>query len=761
MIVIRLDNVLQKSYLAMMFFATLLLGSSVILADATPPCMMGEPKEIWHSYDDIYTGKVVSISNQIDEGVDSWLPTIAGVRIDFELEHLLKGNPHTSWHINVPLETYCPGDFCVSGADHYTIGSEIFYINGFNGNGYPFGGACGISEVKAEHWMVQEFFDYFEEIYGVPVKKSFHTLGDKTKCDNSEHLPVLRDNNKRACVSEKTSQKMNWNIIENIGIQFQNITNTEIKYDYPLSSKTTQVTNSPSSPYYQFDSEITLSKLPKIGETATIVMTYTNLEENSQRYEEDTVHFTISENFRFTNIDEKDIEHSHDGSYSYYSEEFPSIKQHHENTFSVTIKAVSEGYGSISVGGRGYQHQFMVFVDRDQTLLVEDYYKLHYPVPNMQTFTKQTESVIQIEPTIIPPKQNLLACKFSADVMTKEEATCEKDRKHFEYGYKVLYGNDTPETKYDDYQIYEENPVVDVSDSSGSEAHNVMDSYKITIPKLPTLNKTGEMVVSFITIDDSFKFDFIKNAYMFMEISNNLDFVGIPADEIENLWNGKKRFVYPDAYVILEPDQTHTLFATIKALKTGTGEISVYVGTYGNHLEDKDQRTINYEMVIGDNETLLMDDYYKKYLSVPLNISETEESSIVINTSWWAGECIGRCSEDITLTSNMVVYHSNGDSSLSSSCPEIRHELPFSEEEWQSLIKLVDLEKFYELPDVIGSPGETDGAIVYIEIFDGERSKRITFETPDELPEVEEFVIELKNITDDLSSKYYSHCLLD
>lgn len=580
---------------------------------ATPPCTMGNSSPIWQSYDDIYTGKVVSISNQTDyvkgdPELNEWQKK-ADVRINFELEHLLKGNPNTSWNTNVPLETYCPGDFCVFGADHYTIGTEIFYVENFNGNGYSFDGACGIGigKVQSDHWSL----DYFEEIYGVPVEKSTHINGEKTKCTNSEHLLVLRDNNKRACVSEKTSHKLNWNVIENIGIQFQNTTNTEIKYDYPLSSKTTQVKNSGSSPYYQFDSEITLSKLPKIGETATITMTYTNLEENSQSYEEDIVQFYISEHFRFVGIDEKDIEYPGYGKSSYYYEKFPSIKQHHENTFSVTIEAVSEGYGIIDIGGRGYQHQFMVFVDEDETLLVEDYYKLHYPIPETQIFTKQTKLILKPEPVIIPPTQYLPSC---SEPFIDEKLPC-TDKTHFEYGYKVLYGNDTTKTKFD-YQLSEKIINVYSDKQRTSNAVNIIDNYNITITNLPTINETSEITVSLTVADyDLPPHLFPSNPYMFIEISDNFAFVGVPTDEIRyDGWPYKKQFVHPMFNHSLESNYTETLFATIKALSTGTGEISVYVGEYTYYIENENERTVNYKMVIGEDETLLMDDYYNKHL---------------------------------------------------------------------------------------------------------------------------------------------------
>ena len=122
-------------------------------ADATPPCAIYDLDRTWLASDNIYTGKVVAVTPQQpdhaqgDDGTTDVDPE-RSVRIDFELEHILKGYPqHTSWQYRVPPETHCPGDFCVEGADHYTLGSEVFYITNSDGNIIS-DGACGIGTSK-------------------------------------------------------------------------------------------------------------------------------------------------------------------------------------------------------------------------------------------------------------------------------------------------------------------------------------------------------------------------------------------------------------------------------------------------------------------------------------------------------------------------------------------------------------------------------------------------------------------------------------
>ncbi len=671
-------------YIPLLFAASILLVH-LIPAEATPPCMMGEPVDVWISYDDIYTGKVVSISNQTeyiknDPELSEWQKS-ADVRINFELERLLKGNPQTSWHYAVPLESYCPGDFCVSGSDHFLIGTEIFYIDNFNGNGYSFDGACGIGYITDQSRTAKELLGYFEDIYGFSVPKSPHSLGEKTTCNNNEHVLVLRDNNKRACVTEKTSHKMNWNEITNEGIQFQNNTNVDVTYDYPLSSKTTQIKNGYSSSHYQFDSEVTLSKLPKIGETAEIIMTYTNLEEDSQPYEEDIVQFIISSNFRFVDIDYEDISSFHPR-YGIYSEEFQSIKQNHENTFSVTIKAVAEGHGSIGVGGRGSQHQFIVHVDKDQTLLVEDYFRNYYPVTNTNLYDNNNDKIIETlrESTEtegisrVSCKDMILANSGSISYGIDPNDPCD-ETKTFEYGYKIVHENNTEKTK--DYEIIETGELKQtiealtdkkkqdlltninnkerfILDKSGQPSladkiknykesiqrstqelerlgalDNIMDSYEIKLSKLPTLYEAGEIEVSFTTTKEDYsKLDFVRSPHMFIEISDNLDFVGIPEKEIKqtgySTWS-KKQFAYGHPFFTsfhLESDQKHTLFATIEASRLGSANISIYVGDISDFIYDDNRRTKTFQIVIGEDETLLIDDYFKKHLSDVETFSE-------------------------------------------------------------------------------------------------------------------------------------------
>ena len=148
-----------------------------------------------------------------------------------------------------------------------------------------------------------------------------------------------------------------------------------------------------------------------------------------------------------------------------------------------------------------------------------------------------------------------------------------------------------------------------------------------------------------------------------------------------------------------------------------------------------------------------------------IKINFNENSSIqTISTGWWIGDCpifdsnsqisFGTCQEDTTLTSNTINF--NGED-LSSTCPQLLDE-SYSEK-WNYLVDLIDLRKFNALPDNIGCPGCADAPIHHIEISDGQNSKRVQFETSDELPGIEEFASALYNITYDINSEYSTICL--
>lgn len=112
-----------------------------------------------------------------------------------------------------------------------------------------------------------------------------------------------------------------------------------------------------------------------------------------------------------------------------------------------------------------------------------------------------------------------------------------------------------------------------------------------------------------------------------------------------------------------------------------------------------------------------------------------------IRSSWGGVGCLGICSQHIlTITANKTTFSElTGDPSQNS----IR-EFQTTDEQWKNLTNLINFEKFNTLPDVIGGPGDTDAPIWRIEISDGIRTKKVTFESLNELSEMKYLALELE-----------------
>lgn len=377
---------------ATMLLTLALAAAGAGQANATPPCAIYPDTTAWLGFDNIYTGKVVEVT-YLPEGTAGQHPE-NDVRIDFELEHVLKGYPErTSWQYHVPSETYCPGGFCMMGAGHYALGSEVFYITDDDGNLIS-DGACGIGTSKVDdgdYWTLpDEFFDLFEDIYGFSPPKD-------DPCPDG-HVLVTRGAEGFACVLPSTAEKEGWASFDLMEYQSRK-SGGQVAYDYPLSSEATTVINGET--YSEI--KVTLSNLPRVGETAEIAMEYTHLHEYSDITPHELKRVMIPPNFEFAGMEEEenvDVVTSRSGRTLYiaYSEPFVPLERGQTDSMSATIRAVSEGPAWISAGGTYGADQrssfstagYSVVVGADQTLLVKDYIRVNNPMPDMSAFKTTT-----------------------------------------------------------------------------------------------------------------------------------------------------------------------------------------------------------------------------------------------------------------------------------------------------------------------------------------------------------------------------------
>ena len=366
-------------------------------ADATPPCLTDTIDRAWLAYDNIYTGKVVAVTPQQSDPAQNGAGTTDrypehSVRIDFELEHVLKGYPpHTSWKHQAPPEIYCPGDFCVGGADYFTLGSVFFYVA--NSDGYVSQyNSCGLGKAEINDGMYRtssyDFFGYFEEIYGfLPPKNN--------PCSNPDHVLVLRENDRLACVRPSTAEKKIWDIFDMREYQANRPNGQEAVHEYSQSSERTTAINWET--YSKVN--VTLSNMPKIGETAEVVMVYTHLHEHGSTAPNELKKILVSPNFEFVGIDEEKIytgvNRLGNVNYHAYSEPLMPLEQNQTATMFATVRAVSEGYAWVtcgaSYGGGPYLTHYVthpMIVGEDQTLSVKDYIRVSNPMPDMSMFRR-------------------------------------------------------------------------------------------------------------------------------------------------------------------------------------------------------------------------------------------------------------------------------------------------------------------------------------------------------------------------------------
>ncbi len=207
----------------------------------------------------------------------------------------------------------------------------------------------------------------FSEPLRVQLEQGIET--EKIQCDNPNHVLVLRTNGKLACVTEKSAMKTGWEIISD-SIQ-------KIVYDYPLSSNGNQSENNDdvSSVGYIWSShvEITISNLPKIGETADVTVKYTNLDNT------ETLDFMKKTLTTYKNLEIVSINGQTDNLPEYINEPLKILAPNETETINLVVRAVEEGKSKIKAyfDEESADASISMFIGEEQTLLLEDYEKLH------------------------------------------------------------------------------------------------------------------------------------------------------------------------------------------------------------------------------------------------------------------------------------------------------------------------------------------------------------------------------------------------
>ncbi|CAF4727742.1 unnamed protein product, partial [Rotaria sp. Silwood2] len=90
------------------------------------------------------------------------------------------------------------------------------------------------------------------------------------------------------------------------------------------------------------------------------------------------------------------------------------------------------------------------------------------------------------------------------------------------------------------------------------------------------------------------------------------------------------------------------------------------------------------------------------------------------------GMCRGYCQQSINVTSNPLRIVATKEANfVQRPYPSIRQPFPFSSNQWEELISLLNVNVFEALGDTVGCPDCTDGGAEWIQVNWTEGSKRV------------------------------------
>lgn len=120
-----------------------------------------------------------------------------------------------------------------------------------------------------------------------------------------------------------------------------------------------------------------------------------------------------------------------------------------------------------------------------------------------------------------------------------------------------------------------------------------------------------------------------------------------------------------------------------------------------------------------------------------------KESTLVIRTGTTFGRCIGYCIHSVQITPEKIEFYQADQRKRR---PKITGTRRISEETWQALTALIELEEFTALPEVVGCPDCDDGGMEWIEISYGDTTKRVEFEYHTSIPKIDGLIKMLREI---------------
>ena len=209
-------------------------------------------------------------------------------------------------------------------------------------------------------------------------------------CQNPSHVVVMRTNGQLACVTEKTAQKLGWEIqistlvddvfemMDTFESQDNSAIIPQIEYELPYladGKSNPQISSEPrEAPLF---ATFELSKFPKVGETAVLRINYTNYFVES--FKDFTPTFRAHENLEVISTENLDMDLMYDVDDIdkwRIPKKINEIKPDETIEMSVTFKALKEGYAYF---GFGQYDRLRLYVGESQTVLYADYLKANPP----------------------------------------------------------------------------------------------------------------------------------------------------------------------------------------------------------------------------------------------------------------------------------------------------------------------------------------------------------------------------------------------
>lgn len=116
------------------------------------------------------------------------------------------------------------------------------------------------------------------------------------------------------------------------------------------------------------------------------------------------------------------------------------------------------------------------------------------------------------------------------------------------------------------------------------------------------------------------------------------------------------------------------------------------------------------------------------------------------------GNCMSDCNREVIIENTKVQFVLTGNDK--SRFPDKKMEGKFTEQEWASILQLIDAQALMTLPNVIGCPDCVDGGAEWIEvIFDDGTSKRVTYEYEHQPTQIKALAEKLATIRESYSKR--------